>query len=353
MEYAESRRILALVIDNYVLNLIDRAAAGSAFTGGQCFACGGEPTSGHGEHIIPRWMQRRFDLFNDTLTLINGTRIPYRQLTIPCCESCNNGFLRDIENKVIEFLENPDFRDTGARIVLGRWLCKVFVGLLVKETTLFLDRRDPSKGTILSPDFLEEFQHAQFILQSARKRTVFHSLHGAHPFSLYMYRIEPDDEFGDFDLSTNLFGQSIAVRLGPVGVVFVNDGGLQHHAGRKGPLNLDGRRLHPVQFSEVAARVHYKATLRDATHSYTSSETPDEIIVDQVTVRPFSNVRLEGGAMQIFRPWDDIECAHIIERYRPFKGPPVYDADTGLFTTTLSNNRGGIQSPKSFLNRSN
>lgn len=338
--------------DDYVLSLIDRAASGRVFTGGQCFACGGEPTAGQGEHVIPRWTQRRFDLFNQTLTLVNGSRIPYRQLTIPCCDSCNNGFLRDIENAVIAFLESPEFSDPGPRVTLGRWLCKIFIGLLVKETTLLVDRRDPSKGSILSQDFVEEFRHAQFILQSARKRTIFHSLHGPHPFTLYMYRIEPDDDFGEFDLSTNLVGQSIAVRLGPVGVVFVNDGGLQYEAGRKGPLDLDGRRLHPVQFSEVVARVHYKAALRYATHSYTSFETPNEIVVDQVSVRPFSNVRLEGGAMQIFQPWDDIECAHMIERYRPFQGPPIYDPSTGRFTTTLSNNRGGIQSPKRFLRRS-
>lgn len=120
-----------------------------------------------------------------------------------------------------------------------------------------------------------------------------------------------------------------------------------------GLLSLDRRRLHPVQFSEVAARVHYKATLRDAAHSYTSSEMPNEIIVLEVTVRPFSNVRFEGGAMQAFLHCDKIDCAHVIERYRPFKGPPVYDPDTSLFATTLSTNRGGIQSPKSFLRRSN
>ena len=335
--------------DSYVLNLIDRAASGSAFTGGQCFACGGEPTSGHGEHIIPRWTQRRFDLFNQTLMLINRTRIPYRNLTIPCCESCNNGFLRDIENEVIEFLEKPNFRDPHPRATLGRWLCKVFIGLVVKETTLLMDRSDPGKGPILPHDFLEEFKQAQFILQSARKQTRFHSLHGPHPFTVYLYRIEQDDDFGDFDLSTNLVGQSIAVRLGAVGVIFVNDGGLQYEAGERGPLSLDGRKLHPIQFSEVAARVHYKATLRDATHSYTTFEAPDEIVIDQVAVRPFTNVRLDGGQLQIFRPWDDIECAAMIERYRSVDWGPVYDPSTALFTTTLQNRNGGLPSPKRFL----
>ena len=186
--------------DEYVLQLIDRAASGCAFKGGQCFACGGQPTTGHGEHIIPRWAQRRFNLFDQRLTLLNGTRIPYRQLTIPCCQTCNNGFLRDIENGVVECLDRPNFNDPSQRFTLAKWLCKVFIGLLVKETSVLVDRQDPSKGSILSQDFLEDFRQAQFILQSARKRTTFRSLHGCHPFTLYMYRIEPDKDFGQFDL---------------------------------------------------------------------------------------------------------------------------------------------------------
>ncbi|WP_152417489.1 hypothetical protein [Sandarakinorhabdus sp. AAP62] len=335
--------------ESYVLSLTERAASGPNFVGGKCFACGGEPTSGQGEHVIPKWMQRRFKLSDQFINLINGTRIPYRHLTIPCCEVCNNGFLRDIENEVIDFIDRPDFSKLGSRFALGRWLCKIFVGLLVKETSLLLDRADPSKGPIVSPEFLEEFWHAQLILQSARKKTLFNSLHGPYPFTLYQYKIEIDDDFGQFDLSTNIIGQSIAIRMGTVGIVFVNDGGLQYVAGRGGPLNLVGRRLHPIQFSEIAARVHYKATLRDATHAYTTVETPTEIIVDQVSVRPFSKILTAEGSMQIFRPWDDIECAQLIEHLRPIKGPPVYDPKSRLFTTTLSNGRGGIQSPKRFL----
>ena len=131
--------------------------------------------------------------------------------------------------------------------------------------------------------------------------------------------------------------------------MFVNDGGLQYEADPKGPFELDGRRLHPIQFSEAIARVHYKAALRDATHSYITAETPDEIVVDQATVRPFTRALLNNGEVQIFRPWDDIECAGFIERYRAVDWGPVYDPATGLFTTTLRNRRGGLPSPKRFI----
>lgn len=335
--------------DNYVLSLIERAATGGAFTGQQCFACGGDPTTGQGEHVIPRWVQKRFDLYNKSLTLLNGTRISYRHLTIPCCLSCNNGFLRDIENAVIRVLGRPNFKDPGVRLTLARWLCKIFIGILVKETTLLMDRSDPSGGPILSPDFLQEFMQAQFILQSARKPTEFHSMHGEHPFTVYMYRIHDDDGFGEFDLSTNLLGQSIAIRLGGIGAIFVNDGGLQAEVGPKGPLSLDGRRLHPIQFSEVAAWAHYNGTLRDATHSYTTFETADQIVIHQASVRPFTHLLVNGRQSRIFRPWDDIECAGLIERYRPVDWGPVYEPATGLFTTTLRNKRGGLPSPQTIF----
>ena len=89
---------------DYVLKVLERAASSEVFEIGKCFACGGKADDGVGEHVIPRWVQRRFDLSSKLLTLINGTRIPYRQLTVPCCLSCNNGFLREIENGVVRFL---------------------------------------------------------------------------------------------------------------------------------------------------------------------------------------------------------------------------------------------------------
>lgn len=331
------------IADDYVMRFVERATSRETIEGKMCFACGGLPTTGHGEHVVPRWLQRRFNLFDERLTLLNGTQIPYRHLTVPCCEDCNNGFLRDLENGVIAILDKPSgtLNDVD-RLTLARWLCKIFLGVLVKESSLAADRRSPLNGNIVPAWLLEEFSHAQLILQSARKSTAFRCLHGLFPLTVYTYRISEDPNFGGFDLSTHIGGQSAAIRLGPIGVIFVNDGGLQLEAGREGPLGLDGRELHPLQFSEVAARVHYKAHLRDATHQYVDCETPNELIVEQVAVRPYTNVKVEGGAMRIFKPWDDIECAGFIARYRGVSLDAVYDQETGSFWTTLVGNDGKL-----------
>jgi hypothetical protein len=52
----------------------------------RCFLCGshlGEARTQ--EHIFPKWLQRRYDLLDQRIDLLNGTGIPYRQMKVPCC----------------------------------------------------------------------------------------------------------------------------------------------------------------------------------------------------------------------------------------------------------------------------
>ena len=337
----------------FVLELIERASSSATLTGDLCFSCGRQPTTGQGEHVIPKWLQKRFNLANERIMLINGTYLPYRSLTVPCCNDCNNGFLRNIENSIVEFVSNSAVERAAYRLKLAQWMCKILIGLLVKEKALPFDRRNPGKGSIAPPDILEDFMHAQLILQSARKETIFHALHGDFPFSLYLYKVVPDSSFGNFDLSTHLGGQSISLRIGTVGVIFVNDGGLQMEVGSMGPLGLAGKELHPIQFSEVTARVHYKASLRDATHSYVSNKTPERLLVNQTAVHPYTNIRFEDGAQRIFRPWSDVDCASFIARYRNVDWGTVYDPSTELFSSTLMDRNGDLPDPRSIENQLN
>lgn len=335
--------------DNYVMRLVQRATSSETIEGKRCFACGGTPSTGQGEHVVPLWLQRRFGLLDQRLTLLNGTLLPYRQLTAPCCQACNNGFLRDIENRVIEILDRSGEFTDADRLILARWLCKMFLGILVKESSLAFDRRDPSKGSIVPPALLKEFHHAQLLLQSTRKQTVFRCLHGAFPCTIYAYRILDVAEFGNFYLTTHLGGQSIAVRVGNIGMIFVNDGGLQMHVGDKGPMALDGLELHPLQFLEVAARAHYKASLRDATHQYTLSENPTLLSVEQVSVSPLSRTKLPSGEMQVFRPWQDAECAELLAHYCGGQVKDIYDEKDGGLGTILVDSDGILLPPEQFL----
>lgn len=238
-------------------------------------------------------------------------------------------------SEVQEIVQRGYIKTSADRLSVARWMAKILVGVLVKESALLLDRKNPPLGNIVPADFIDEFAHCQLLLQSSRKPTRFRALHGTFPFTLYWYRIDgPED---GFDLSTDIVGQSIAVRVGKLGFAFVNDGGLQMIHGPKGPYGLEGATVLPHQFGELAARIHTKASLRDATHFYLTSETPTHLSIEQEDVRPFTNTILANGEVQIFRPWDSWQFAVRAARFTRLEESIFIDASTGIEMTTLTN----------------
>jgi hypothetical protein len=302
---------------DFVMNLTQRALSLESITSGSCFLCGGPPTQGKGEHIFPRWLQKRFDLWDQKLTLLNGTRIPYRDIRVPACEDCNGRVLGRTENYVSRLRSSAisDWSHSHS-FEVGRWLSKILIGILIKEASLLCDRSSPQLGMIFPPQAIGELVLMHLLVQSWRKVIRFQSLHAAHPFTLYVYEIEKDEYFSDFNLSTNLFGKSLCIRFGDLGFAFVADGGLQHEMSELGPYDLGFQKLHPVQFDELAARVHYKSALRDATHLYVHYESPENFNFNQVEVMPYSSKKLDDGSDRIFRDWSLAELALALENYR-------------------------------------
>lgn len=308
---------LGMKQSNYILNLTKEALKAENIAARKCFLCGQHPSSGMGEHVIPKWLQRRYDISNEQLTLLNGTLFYYRSLTIPACNYCNNIVLKDTE----DFVSNLASDDTVEwspkhSFEVGRWMAKIFFGILIKESALSLDQKQPQQGNIVSVDYFDELFFIHLLIQSWRKKVNFNSLHTIHPFTLYVYRIEEDLQFGKFDISTNVHGKSICIRFGSWGFAFVADGGLQHHAGEFGPFGLAFKKLHPIQFSEICARIHHKATLRDATHRYIHHEDADSFTFTQTSVSPYTNTKLSNGEMQVFKPWSNTGLAGALEKYQ-------------------------------------
>lgn len=301
---------------DYVMNLTRQALKPENIISGRCFLCGGLPTEGKGEHVFPAWLQRRFDLWDQKLTLLNGTRIPYRNIRLPACVDCNSRVLGSTETYVSRLRgSNVSNWSHSHSFEVGRWLSKILIGILVKEMSLLHDRGDPELGMIFPPEGAGELLLIHLLVQSWRKTIRFQSLHTHHPFTLYVYEIEEDDEFEDFNLSTNLLGKSLCIRFGNLGFAFVADGGLQHEMAELGPYNLGFQKLHPVQFDELSARIHYKSALRDATHFYVHSESPNSFYFNQVKVTPYTNIKLQDGSDRVFREWSSSELTLVLKNY--------------------------------------
>lgn len=302
---------------DYAFRLTERALNPVNISAGRCFLCGGEPTKGNGEHVIPKWLQNRFNLWDSKLGLLNGSLMPYRNLRVPACSVCNGEVLGKTENYVSKLSADNILKwSVSDSYEVGRWMAKILVGILYKEAALLRDQRHPELGPIIPPDAMDEMFLLHLLLQSWRKVILFSAIHTQHPFTLYVYALDEDKDYGSFNLSTNIFGKSICLRFGDLGFAFVGDGGLQHEMADLGPYGLARQQLHPIQFDELAARVHYKSALRDATHSYFHAEDADTFSFQQMAVVPYTKTKLPDGSDQVFRPWSLKQLAEVLESYK-------------------------------------
>lgn len=106
----------------------------------ECVFCGAAADTR--EHIIPKWMHRRFAIEHERLRLRNATEIQYVYEVVPACRSCNSERFSQLEAKVIA--------GTATRQDLYTWAAKIYWGLNLKDSALPESRKDASKGQILT-----------------------------------------------------------------------------------------------------------------------------------------------------------------------------------------------------------
>jgi hypothetical protein len=115
-----------------------------------CFICGAQPGSKvfNDEHVIPGWVLRRFDLFDRTLNLPNGTTIKYAKYKVPCCAECNSLMGRQIEERISKVVNGgpdavQDHVKKGNGLEVFVWLGLIFLKTHLKDRDyrIHLDRR--------------------------------------------------------------------------------------------------------------------------------------------------------------------------------------------------------------------
>ncbi|MFD2608963.1 hypothetical protein ACFSR9_05835 [Deinococcus taklimakanensis] len=167
----------------------------------RCFICGHSGTERlkmTREHIIPKWILNLHDLHDETLHLLNGSRISYRQLTIPTCVRCN-GALSKVEGRLKRAFEARDIvwlRSPAGEDDLIVLASKIYLGLRAKQVGL-RDHVNSKDSILLGGDHLESFDpYIFYLLQTARFATSVHGNHnrpGHLPASAVAFRSALDD----------------------------------------------------------------------------------------------------------------------------------------------------------------
>lgn len=205
------------------------------FSEGECFLCGASiMPGGHTvEHVFPKWLQGRFDLWNVRIELLNHTLIKYKDLVSPYCPECNNVHLARVEQEVsAAVLSGADAVRSLDRVTLMQWLLKVFFGLLYREIFLPIDRASPSDGMIVSAEDMEQFQMLHYMLQSTRVPMTFSSFASDVPASIFIFEVKEPERI-IFDYKDDVAHRCMCLRLGCVGILVAFDMGAQMAEGEE------------------------------------------------------------------------------------------------------------------------
>ncbi len=238
---------------------------------------------------MPKWVQREFGLSRVSLTLVNGTSIPYPQLKIPCCSICNGQHLSAIERAVQRaWSQGYDGLVRLDRRVLHVWLSKILFGIVVRETMLKRERSDPlDPATVLPAEELERYFTLHALMQWARLPDLRVDF---QPWSIFVFRTRVHQEpAASFDLADDIDRLLISMRLGPVAVVAsLLDNGL--HQERLLPLyaKTEGQALHPIQIREFFAQLLYSSALMQRFPKYVIIESATEVQVVDLPIMGFS-----------------------------------------------------------------
>jgi len=300
-----------------------------------CFLCGEDidQNSRTLEHIIPRWLQHKFNLWNQKIILLNRTLFQYRYLRIPCCESCNGTYLKPIEDKIkLEFESGFEKFNRIERKTLFFWLGKIYYGIFYKEMSLLLDRSNSKKGFIASPEFMKEFTSHWMFLQGIRGK---HEFQDFFPASIFIFQIQKPKEVElQWDFRDDPRSMFISIRMGEIGIVAVlQDGGTQES---EKDLLSDFFKipLHPLQFQEVSAIILYKSLLFNRTPKYVSIEQGDSVKTLQMPLAGYS-------FKPLFNDWDFAQYARILSSYTDIPRSIINPAQ-GKVLTYIKNKKGKI-----------
>lgn len=268
----------------------------------QCFLCGDKLTNNTDEHIFPKWLQHKFNLWNQTITLLNGTQIPYRMLKIPCCNKCNNEHLSQLEIEISNAIDGG--YDSFIKIDEDKifyWAAKILYGLFFKELSLKIDRKDPVAGTIMSPEEMEKFHTLHLLLQGIRFPTQYMPVKPYSIFIFKMYEYENEDwQESNFNYFDSYYSTVFGMKMKDIGFILcIEDSGIQAEFGKKYFEQYKNKTLHPIQLKEIYAKINYKQHLTTYPPRYMIIESDNERFVH--VIQPSGDV---------FKDWSQELYAH-------------------------------------------
>lgn len=277
------------------------------FSGDICFLCGASITLADTVPVFPEWLMQHYKFADKQLLLLDKSVISYRDLTIPCCQSCRYNWVEPLEEQIKAAHAGGivGFKALNERDIF-LWLAKMFYGILVRE---LLNEQNPlirpEHAVSENPKMFLKFQSLFKLLQALRVPVVFDDF---TPFSLFILEVANTEDDTPFAYRDELNTMMFSIKMGPVLLVcHLLDNNVLAKALRPVWDDIQAKVLHPIQAAEFTARAYYAAYLLNIIPEYFERKPKSgeayliyDTLVDDIT-------------MPVFNPWDNQAYAKLLE----------------------------------------
>lgn len=183
------------------------------------------------------------------------------------------------------------------------WVGKIFYGLLRKQICLSRDRARPGEGSIIPAATLKSFSNLHLFLQGIRERHLFS---GDPPYSVLICNLHDLGHPLHYCFRDNPVYMTAAIRMGNVGVIVaLEDAGLTTGSFGRYVSEANGRKLHPIQFDELYAKVTYQVSLIEGAVKYITSKVAAE-------QHPAQTIVIRGGFL---RNWSQEDFSQVLRTH--------------------------------------
>jgi hypothetical protein len=319
--------------------------------GDYCFICGISHAEAdfNDEHVFPKWILRKYDLYKQSITLPNETKFKYNKYILPCCKQCNSLMGKKIEEPVRNLI------DQGVEAVVqhieteGAWLFFVWLSLIFLKTHL--------KGKSLR--YHRDHRQEDYTLFDTYNWKELHHIHCVARSFYTGCKIDPkvmgsfltisakiDSSYQDFDYLDLHDSKTMLVRVSDICFITVlNDSGASLVAFRNYLERFYGG-MSPLQLREVVAHLAFinlhlknrpefftKVDLHRGQHLM-SSKSNDFVELSDYEQSEFGEI-LNFCCKEILSACDDKNIEQIKDQVKQGKLTFLFDEEGNFITNSL------------------
>ncbi|MFT7109803.1 MAG: hypothetical protein ACI843_001468 [Psychrobacter glaciei] len=201
-------------------------------SGKVCFLCADENSEPTKEHVIPEWILRKYSLYNQSITLTNGTKHKYKDYVVSCCWKCNQLLSTNFETPISKMFEKG-FEELKGYLIDGEdirvfcWLALIFIKMHYKDNFLRMERDKRAICGSIAKDLEYDWGEMHHVYCLARSFYCDAKIEHRALGSLAIFHIKADSEGSEqFDVGDITFSNTFGIRVGDIGlIVCFGDGG--------------------------------------------------------------------------------------------------------------------------------